>query len=56
MTKADALALIELLSALESWALTGPVQQQIPPYLHENLCNSMQSLREIILGEDHGSA
>ena len=54
MTKSQALALIELLSAIESWALSN--DKTIPDYLHENLCNSMQSLREIILGEDHGSA
>jgi hypothetical protein len=52
MNKAQALELIELLSALESWALTGPVQQQIPPYLHENLCNSLAALRKIVLGDE----
>jgi len=49
MNKADALAMIELLSALESWALTGPAHEQIPPYLHENLCNCLEALRKIVL-------
>ena len=49
MTKDEALQIIKLLSALESWSFS--VKANIPPYLHENLCSSIDVLEKIVLGE-----
>jgi hypothetical protein len=49
MTKADALKLIKLLSALESWAFS--TKTQFPDYLHEDLCLSVEKLEKIVLEE-----
>jgi hypothetical protein len=49
MTKADALKLIKLLSAMESWALSS--KSELPDYLHENLCLSVEKLEKIVLEE-----
>ncbi|MFE8033809.1 hypothetical protein [Thiohalocapsa marina] len=53
MTRTDALALILLLSAIESWALTQ--QRPMPDYLHEHLGAAMEKLEAIVLGgnDDH---
>lgn len=49
MSKEDALKLIKLLSALESWALSQSAN--LPDYLHEDLQKSMEVLERIVLGE-----
>lgn len=47
MTKEDALKLIKLLSAMESWALSQ--QTRLPDYLHEDLCSAVEVLDKIVL-------
>jgi len=47
MTKEEALKLIKLLSAMESWAFS--TKTQLPDYLHEDLCRSMEVLERIVL-------
>ena len=47
MTKEEALAAIKLLSAMESWAFSQ--QTQMPDYLHDDLCRSMNVLERIVL-------
>jgi hypothetical protein len=49
MTKEDALKLIKLLSAMESWAFS--TKTQLPEYLHEDLCLSVEKLEKIVLKE-----
>jgi len=49
MTKEDALKLIKLLSAMESWAFSN--ENLIPDYLHEDLQKSMEVLERILLKE-----
>lgn len=48
MTRAEALALIRLLSAIESWAMSQ--QRPMPDYLHEQMSDSMDQLMKIVLG------
>jgi hypothetical protein len=47
MSKEDAIKLIKLLSALESWAFS--TKTQLPDYLHEDLCLSVEKLEKIVL-------
>ena len=47
MQKKDALVLLELLSALESWSFSA--KTPIPDYLFEKLDNNIQKLRTVIL-------
>lgn len=47
MTKEEALKLIKLLSALESWALSQSAR--LPDYLHEDLCLAVERLEKIVL-------
>jgi hypothetical protein len=47
MTKEDALKLIKLLSALESWALSR--SDNLPDYLHEDMSLAMDRLEKIVL-------
>lgn len=47
MTKEEALQMIKLLSALESWGFS--IKERLPDYLHEDLCSSMEVLERIIL-------
>jgi hypothetical protein len=47
MTKEDAIKLIKLLSALESWAFS--TKTQLPDYLHEDLCLDVEKLEKIVL-------
>ena len=47
MTKEDAIKLIKLLSALESWSFSA--KTDLPDYLHEDLCKSMEVLERIVL-------
>jgi hypothetical protein len=48
MTKEQALQIIKLLSALESWSFG--VKEYIPAYLHEDLCKAQKTLEPIVLG------
>lgn len=47
MIKEDALKLIKLLSAMESWAFS--TKTQLPDYLHEDLCIAVEKLEKIVL-------
>jgi hypothetical protein len=47
MTKEDAIKLIKLLSALESWAFSA--KTDLPDYLHEDLSIAMEKLERIVL-------
>jgi hypothetical protein len=49
VTKEDALKLIKLLSAMESWAFS--TKTQLPEYLHEDLCLAVEKLEKIVLKE-----
>lgn len=49
MTKEEALKLIKLLSALESWAFS--VKEPLPDYLHEDLCLAVDKLEKLVLKE-----
>jgi hypothetical protein len=47
MTKEDAIKLIKLLSAMESWAFS--TKTPLPDYLHEDLCLAVEKLEKIVL-------
>ncbi len=47
MSKEDALAIIKLLSALESWAFS--TKNMLPDYLHDDLCAATEKLEKIVL-------
>lgn len=47
MSKEEALAIIKLLSALESWAFS--TKSMLPDYLHDDLCVAVKKLEKIIL-------
>ena len=47
MTKEDALKLIKLLSAMESWAFS--TKTQLPEYLYEDLHVTLEVLDRIVL-------
>ena len=47
MTKEDALKIIKLLSALESWAFS--TKNPLPEYLHEDLCVAVEVLEGVVL-------
>ena len=49
MTKAEALRIIKLLSALESWAFSQTDSRSLPDYLVEDIGNAMAVLERIIL-------
>jgi hypothetical protein len=49
MNKEDALKLIKLLSAMESWAFSA--KTDLPEYLHEDLCLAVEKLEKIVLKE-----
>jgi hypothetical protein len=49
MTKEDALSIIKLLSALESWAFSN--KTMIPDYMHDDLCIAMKKLEALVLEE-----
>jgi hypothetical protein len=49
MTKEDALKMIKLLSAMESWSFS--VKDDLPVYLHEDLCLAVEKLEKIVLTE-----
>lgn len=52
MTKEDALKLIKLLSAMESWAFS--TKTLLPDYLHEDLCVAVEKLEKIVLALPSG--
>jgi hypothetical protein len=47
MTKEELLALMRLLSALESWSFS--MRERLPDYLHEDLCRSLEAIEREIL-------
>ena len=47
MSKEEALNLVKLLSALESWAFS--TKTMLPDYLHDDLCVAVKKLEAIIL-------
>jgi len=47
MTKEEAIKLIKLLSAMESWAFS--TKTPLPDYLHEDLCIAVEKLEKIVL-------
>ena len=47
MTKEDAIKLIKLLSALESWAFS--TKTMLPDYLHEDLSIAVEKLERVVL-------
>ena len=47
MTKEEALNIIKLLSALESWAFS--TKTMLPDYLHDDLCVTVRKLEAIVL-------
>ena len=52
MTKQDALNIIKILSALESWAFS--TKTPFPEYLTEDLRIAVRKLEEIVLGKNGG--
>lgn len=52
MNKEQALKLIKLLSALESWAFS--TNNTLPEYLHEDLCEAVKKLEKIVLEKPTG--
>ena len=46
MTKEEALHIIKLLSALESWSFS--TKNVLPDYLHEDLCVAIKNLERVI--------
>ena len=48
MNKELALRIIELLSAIESWALSGE-RRGFPDYLNDNLASVISEMRDIVL-------
>jgi hypothetical protein len=50
MTKQEALNLIKLLSALESWAFS--TKTPFPDYLTEDLCVAVRKLEDIVLDKN----
>jgi hypothetical protein len=47
MSKEEALKIVKLLSALESWAFS--ISNRLPDYLHDDLCVAVKNLEQIIL-------
>jgi hypothetical protein len=47
MSKEEALAIIKLLSALESWSFS--TKERLPDYLHDDLCVHIKVLEKIVL-------
>jgi len=52
LTKEEALRIIKLLSALESWAFSQPDSRSLPDYLVEDIGNAMVLLERIILDKN----
>jgi hypothetical protein len=54
MTKEEALRILKLLSALESWAFSQPDSRRLPDYLVEDVANAMMVLDRIVLEKNNG--
>jgi hypothetical protein len=54
MTKVEALRIIKLLSALESWAFSQADGKRLPDYLVEDIGNAMDVLERIVLEKSNG--
>jgi len=54
MTKVEALNVIKLLSALESWAFSQPDSRRLPDYLVGDIANAMKVLERIVLEKSNG--
>ena len=54
MSREDALNMVKLLSALESWAFSK--NAMLPDYLHEDLCVAIKKLETIVLAKDTKNA
>lgn len=52
MNKEQALGMLMLLSAMESWSFA--LKERLPDYLHENLATNMEILANIILEDKNG--
>jgi hypothetical protein len=50
LTKAEALRILKLLSAMESWAFSQP-DKRLPDYLVDDVGNAMAVLERIVLEE-----
>ena len=48
MTKAEALRILKLLSAMESWAFSQP-DRKLPDYLVDDVSNAMDVLERVVL-------
>jgi hypothetical protein len=55
MTKVEALNVIKLLSAMESWAFSQPDTRRLPDYLVEDIANAMRVLERIVLEKNNGT-
>lgn len=51
MSKAEALRIFKLLSAMESWAFSQP-ERRLPDYLVEDVGSAMDVLERIVLEKD----
>ena len=51
MNRTEALAMIRLLSAIESWGMAQ--KAPLPEYLHDQLHATLESLEVIVLGENN---
>lgn len=51
MTKAEALRILKLLSAMESWAFSQP-DRRLPDYLVEDVGSAMDVLERIVLEQN----
>lgn len=49
MSKEQALEILTLLAALESWSFS--LKEPLPDYLHERLADSIDGLAKIVLGD-----
>jgi len=54
MTKVEALNVIKLLSAMESWAYSQPDTRRLPDYLVEDIANAMTVLERVVLEKNNG--
>ena len=54
MTKEEALRIIKLLSAMESWAYSQPDTRRLPDYLVEDIANAMTVLERVVLEKNNG--
>ena len=53
MNREEALNIIKLLSALESWAFS--TKNMLPDYLHDDLCVAVKRLEAIVLEKNNAA-